>query len=174
MAAARAAFLDRDGTLVRDVGYARDPGQLELLPGVREAVGRIKSRGFLVVVVTNQSGIGRGYLSEEQYSLQIRRLAELLGPGAAPDAHYYCPHHPIEAIPPYRVDCDCRKPKPGLFLRAIQQFGIDPRSSFAIGDGERDLLAAQAAGIVATARLDPADPAGFAHAVEEAMGRIPA
>ena len=122
----RAAFLDRDGTLVRDVGYARRPDDLALLGGVRDSLAKLRSGGFLLIVITNQSGIGRGFLREDEYPLQIERLAELLGSEARPDAHYYCPHHPTEALGAYRIECDCRKPKPGLFLRAIAEHGIDP------------------------------------------------
>src|SRR5262245_14179988 len=101
-----AAFLDRDGTLVRDVGYARRPGDLALLDGVRDALAVLRRDGFLLIVVTNQSGIGRGFLREADYPLQIARLGELLGSSARPDAHYYCPHHPTEALGAYRIDCD--------------------------------------------------------------------
>jgi D-glycero-D-manno-heptose 1,7-bisphosphate phosphatase len=165
-----AAFLDRDGTLVRDVGYARQPEELELLPGVRESLAELRRSGFLLVVVTNQSGIGRGYLREEDYALQIARLSELLGSQARPDAHYYCPHHPTEALGAYRIDCDCRKPKPGLFLRAIAEHGIDPNDSIAIGDQERDATAARAAGVGAVATIGESGGT-FSGAVQAALRR---
>ncbi|MFN0204998.1 MAG: D-glycero-alpha-D-manno-heptose-1,7-bisphosphate 7-phosphatase [Planctomycetota bacterium] len=169
----KAAFLDRDGTVVIDAGYARKPEELVLLPGVRDAVTRLKASGFLIIIITNQSGIGRGYLTEESYQLQIAKLAELLGPAAAPDGHYYCPHHPTEARAPYNIDCNCRKPKPGLFLRAITDFNIDVQHSFAIGDTDRDLIAARAAGIHITEKMDPSANDGFHSAVEAALKRIP-
>lgn len=167
--ARKAAFLDRDGTLVRDVGYARSPDQLELLAGVREGLERLRRAGFLLVVVTNQSGIGRGSLTEEDYALQRARLDELLGEAARPDAHYYCPHHPTEAHGPYRVDCDCRKPKPGLFRRAIAELRIDPGASLAIGDSARDAEAARAAGVRAVVSLGSDGEPGFGAAVDAAL-----
>jgi D-glycero-D-manno-heptose 1,7-bisphosphate phosphatase len=142
-----AAFLDRDGTIVEDVGYARAPEQLTLLPGAREALARLRREGFVLVVVTNQSGIGRGYLTEADFAKQVERLGRLLGPEAAPDAHYHCPHHPTEAHGAYRVECDCRKPKPGLYIRAARELGLDPAASLSIGDAERDARAAAAAGV---------------------------
>jgi D-glycero-D-manno-heptose 1,7-bisphosphate phosphatase len=167
----RAAFLDRDGTLVRDVGYARRPDDLALLGGVRDSLAKLRSGGFLLIVITNQSGIGRGFLREDEYPLQIERLAELLGSEARPDAHYYCPHHPTEALGAYRIECDCRKPKPGLFLRAIAEHGIDPALSLAIGDHPRDAEAARGAGVAAVATLGTDFPT-FAAAVAGAKRQL--
>jgi D-glycero-D-manno-heptose 1,7-bisphosphate phosphatase len=167
-----AAFLDRDGTLVEDVGYARRPDDLVLLPGAREALARLRSAGFLLVVVTNQSGIGRGLLDERAYEEQRLRLAALLGPAAAPDAHYACPHHPTQALPPYRVDCDCRKPKPGLFERAIRELRIDPARSLAIGDQDRDVEAARRAGVAVAMRLGETGGRDLPEAVETALSRL--
>jgi len=164
-----AAFLDRDGTLVRDVGYARTPEQIELLPGVREGLARLRAAGFVLVVATNQSGIGRGFLDEAAYALQVERLGALLGDASKPDAHYFCPHHPTEALGRYRVECDCRKPKPGMFLRAIAELGLDPERSIAIGDAARDAEAARAAGVATVVRLGEPDAEDFARAVETAL-----
>ena len=166
-----AAFLDRDGTLVRDVGYARAPEQLELLPGVREGLARLRAAGFVLVVATNQSGIGRGLLDESAYAKQVARLDELLGVASRPDAHYFCPHHPTEAQGRYRVDCECRKPKPGLFLRAIAELGVDPARSIAIGDSARDVEAARAAGVTNVVQLGERGAEDFGRAVERALSR---
>ena len=171
MAARGAAFLDRDGTLVRDVGYARTADELELLPGVREGCAKLREAGLALVVVTNQSGIGRGYLDEAAYDRQRARLDELLG-AAAPDAHYFCPHHPTEAQGAYRIDCDCRKPKPGLFLRAIREHGLDPARSLAIGDHPRDLEAARAAGIRVAVRVGVPGAETFDRAARLALGEL--
>ncbi len=161
-----AAFLDRDGTLVRDVGYAKSPDQLELLPGVAEGLARLRRAGFVLVVATNQSGIARGLLTEEDYAAQRKRLDALLGPGARPDAHYHCPHAPVDdtAVPPEA--CSCRKPRPGLFLRAIEELSLDPSRSVAFGDRARDSAAARAAGVGRVIELGSEAAAGFAAAVD--------
>lgn len=129
----KAVFLDRDGTLVRDVHFCRRVEDLHLLPGVPRAVRLLNEEGFRVVVITNQSGIGRGYLTRETLAAIHRKLGEELARrGAAVDAIYYCPHHPEEG-------CECRKPRPGLFLTAIRELGVDPAASYVVGDRERDL-----------------------------------
>lgn len=163
------AFLDRDGTLVADVGYARTPEQLTLLPGVREGLARLRREGFVLIVVTNQSGIGRGYLTEAAFEAQVERLRELLGPDATFDAHYACPHHPTEALGAYRRECDCRKPKPGLFTRALTELALDPSRSLSIGDSPRDAAAAAAAGIRARVTLGNDGARTFTEAVELAL-----
>lgn len=164
-----AAFLDRDGTLVRDVGYARSADQLELLPGVRDGLARLRAAGFALVVVTNQSGIGRGLLDEAAFAEQRARLDALLGPGSRPDAHYHCPHHPTEAAGAYRIECECRKPKPGMLLRAAAELGLDPARSIAIGDADRDLEAARAAGVAVAVRVGARGAETFALAVASAL-----
>jgi D-glycero-D-manno-heptose 1,7-bisphosphate phosphatase len=168
----KAAFLDRDGTIVADVGYARTPDQLTLLPGAREALARLRREGFVLVVVTNQSGIGRGYLTEADYALQVARLDSLLGPDAAPDAHYYCPHHPTEAAPPYRIDCECRKPKPGLYLRAARELDLDLAQSLGIGDSARDAEASSAAGVKARVTLGKDGVKTLENAVDRALALL--
>ncbi|MBL8694623.1 MAG: HAD family hydrolase [Planctomycetes bacterium] len=148
-----AAFLDRDGTVVEDVHYARNIEQIRLLPGAVQVLSDLRRRGFVLVIVTNQSGIGRGLLTESDFRAQTEHLARLLGPAAAPDATYYCPHHPTEALPPYQVVCRCRKPSPGLIERATAELGLDPARSLAIGDKERDVECARAAGVRACVRM---------------------
>lgn len=147
----KCVFLDRDGTLNRYVGFLTDIDQLELLPGAAEAVRRINESGYLAILVTNQPVIARGEVTEAQLRQIHNKLETLLGAeGAYLDAIYYCPHHPHKGfageIPALKIDCDCRKPKPGLLLRAAADFHIDLGSSYMVGDRESDMLAGQAAG----------------------------
>jgi D-glycero-D-manno-heptose 1,7-bisphosphate phosphatase len=143
-----AAFLDRDGVINLDRGYVWSPDQFEWTPGAIQAIRRLNEAGYLVIVVTNQSGVARGLYTEDA----VRALSswvdeELARHGAHIDGWYYCPHHSEFGEPPYKVDCDCRKPKPGMLLQAIQEHSIDPQRSFLIGDQERDLEAARQAGV---------------------------
>lgn len=143
-----AAFLDRDGVLNRDTGYVYRTEDFEWLPGAREAIKNLNDAGFLVIVVTNQAGIARGLYSEEDMERLHRWInAELERDGAHIDAFYYCPHHPTEGRGDYRRVCDCRKPAPGLLLRAMREWPIEPATSFFIGDKEIDMQAAAAAGV---------------------------
>ena len=147
----KAIFLDRDGTLNEYVGFLRSPEELRLLPGVSEAVRRINESGYLAVVVTNQPVIARGEVTVEQLRTIHNKLETLLGQdGAFVDAIYYCPHHPHKGyegeIPELKIDCDCRKPKPGMLLQAAKDLNIDLSQSFVVGDGQNDILAGQAAG----------------------------
>jgi D-glycero-D-manno-heptose 1,7-bisphosphate phosphatase len=142
-----AVFLDRDGTLVREVDYLRDPDDLELLPGAARASRLLAEHGFALVVLTNQSGIARGLLDEAILARVHARLREMLAAEGVSLARIdSCPHHPTEGEPPWRTDCDCRKPRPGMFLRAIAALGIDPGASWSVGDGARDLEAGARAG----------------------------
>lgn len=142
-----AVFLDRDGTLVRDPGFLRTPDQVELLPGAAGALHRLGEAGFALVVVTNQSGVARGFLDEPALERIHERLRTLLAAeGARVDGVFYCPHHPTEGKPPYRTACECRKPAPGLLLRAAKDLGLDLERSYGMGDRDRDVEAAVAAG----------------------------
>ncbi len=133
-----AVFLDRDGTLIEDRHYLRDPDQVHLLPGASEAVRRLNEAAIPAVVVTNQSGIARGLLTEADYAATVRRLDELLAAaGARLDGHYHCPHLPDVSGP-----CDCRKPGPLLYERAARDLDLDLAASWWVGDRERDLGAA--------------------------------
>jgi D-glycero-D-manno-heptose 1,7-bisphosphate phosphatase len=142
-AAGRAAvFLDRDGTIIEDVGYLGDPEQVRLLPRAAEAIGRLNGAGLLAVVVTNQSGIARGRFDEAAYQSTRHRLDRLLGErGARLDAQYHCPHHPEVTGP-----CDCRKPGLQLYRRAADELGIDLTASWWVGDRLRDVQPAAALG----------------------------
>jgi histidinol-phosphate phosphatase family protein len=136
----RAVFLDRDGTLIEDVGYPRDPDRVRLLPGVADSLRELEAHGFVLVVVTNQSGIGRGLLTPAEAEAVTARFEDCLGKqGARIHASYCCPHAP-------EVQCDCRKPSPGMLLQAAQDLGIDLKQSFLIGDKLSDIEAGRRAG----------------------------
>ena len=144
----RALFLDRDGTINREVDYLARVRDLELLPGVAEAIARAGAAGWLVVVDTNQSGIARGMLTEADLGAIHLALDDLLASaGATVDRYEFCPHHPEVGEEPYRADCACRKPKPGMLLTAAAALDIDLERSAAVGDSIRDLDAARAAGV---------------------------
>lgn len=137
-----AVFLDRDGTLVEDPGFLSRPEQVHLLPGAAEAVRAINDAGRLAVVVTNQSGIARGLLTEDEYSRTAERLAELLAAaGARLDGQYHCPH-----LPEITGPCECRKPGTLLYRRAAEELAIDLSRSWWIGDAARDVLPARELG----------------------------
>lgn len=145
----RAVFLDRDGTLIRETHYLSDPSRLALLPGAGQAVAKLKAAGFSVVVVTNQSGIARGFSTEEGLRAIHEKLGRLLARhGACLDGVYACPHHPDGTVEAYRKRCLCRKPGTGLFLQARDDLGIQLDGSYHIGDKRADLEAAARAGLV--------------------------
>lgn len=145
---ARAVFLDRDGTLVDELGFLRSPADLRLLPGAAEGVRLFNRAGWKVVVVTNQSGIARGLLDEPTLAAIHARLeAELARGGAHVDAILHCPHHPEEGAPPFRRACACRKPAPGMLVAAAERLGLDLAASWTIGDSRRDLEAGRRAGL---------------------------
>ena len=137
-----AVFLHRDGTIIRDANYVRDPADVELLPRAAGAIRRLNERGIAVVVVTNQSGIARGYLDDADYRRVEARGAELgAAAGGRIDATYMCPHHPD-----ITGACDCRKPGLGLYRRAIAELGLDPARSLFVGDRWRDVVPGRALG----------------------------
>ena len=146
--AVRAAFVDRDGVIIEDRAYAYRSEDCVLLPGAARALRALQSAGYLLVVVTNQSGIARGLYTEADYHVFTAQLrALLLAEGVRLDDIRYCPHLPDAAVPAYRRDCDCRKPHPGMVLRSIAALGIDPAASLLIGDRATDLAAGRAAGV---------------------------
>lgn len=147
----KAIFLDRDGTINKYVGFLRDIDQFELLPGVAEAVKMINESGYLAIVITNQPVIARGEVTKDQLEEIHNKMETLLGAeGAYLDAIYYCPHHPHKGYegeaPELKIECDCRKPKPGMLLKAAKDFNIDLSQSWMVGDGENDIKAGKAAG----------------------------
>jgi histidinol-phosphate phosphatase family protein len=150
-------FLDRDGTLIHDPGYLKDPQRVRLLPGVGKALAHLQRRGFYLVLVSNQSGIGRGLITEGQ-ALQVHRqvLASLRQYGVRLHATYYCRHQPAEG-------CPCRKPMPGMLLRAAVEHGIELSRAFMIGDKPSDIEAGRRAGcrtilLTTTSEPDLGDP----------------
>lgn len=142
-----AAFLDRDGTINEDAGYIDRLERFALYPFAIDAVSLLRRAGYLVVILTNQGGVAQGIHTEETVAELAAYVAERARQGGTQiDGHYYCPHMPDAPLPQYRLDCDCRKPKPGLALRAAQDLDIDLTRSVVIGDRWRDLAVAQAIG----------------------------
>lgn len=143
----RAVFLDRDGTICEEVGYLDSVERMRLIPRAAEAVRRINARGFKTIVVTNQSGVARGYFTEERLqTLHEELIRQLKEDGAHLDAIYYCPHHPEGETSPYRMICDCRKPATGLLRKAAEELDVDLNASFLIGDHYSDVECAHRAG----------------------------
>ena len=143
----RAVFLDRDGTINVEKNYLYRIADFEFLPGAVAAIHRLKEAGFLVFVVTNQSGVARGYYSLEDVEMLHSHLQEeLRRQGTAIDAFYICPHHPEQGLGPWRRQCDCRKGAPGMLLQAAAEFGVDLARSFMVGDKEADIEAGRRAG----------------------------
>ncbi len=144
----RAVFLDRDGTVSEEVGYVNHVGRFRLIPRAAQGIRRINESDYLAVLVTNQAGVARGYFKESLVIAVHERLEELLAEnGAHLDGIYYCPHHPTAGEPPYRQDCDCRKPKPGMVLAAQRDLNIDVAQSFMVGDKHSDITFAQSVGM---------------------------
>lgn len=147
----KAVFLDRDGTINKYVGFLRDIDQFTLLPGSAEAVRKINASGYLAIVATNQPVIARGEVTDGQLREIHNKMETLLGTdGAYLDRIYYCPHHPHSGypgeIPSLKIDCSCRKPKPGMLFQAAKEYNIDLNQSWMVGDGEHDIAAGKAAG----------------------------
>jgi len=142
-----AVFLDKDGTLIEDVPYCVDPHKLRLLPGALEGLGRLQIAGYQLLVVSNQSGVAHGYFAEAALAAVEARLRALLGAaGIELAGFYYCPHHPAGRVKQYALDCDCRKPAPGLLLRAARELGLELARSWMIGDILHDVEAGHRAG----------------------------
>lgn len=135
----KAIFLDRDGTINRDLHYLCHKEDFIFLPGVIKAMRSMQQAGYLLIVISNQSGIARGYYTEQDYTMLTNWMNyQLLLQQVVVDRQYYCPHHPQAIIEQYRLNCDCRKPGLGLFRKAISDFDIDLSQSYAIGDRLRD------------------------------------
>ena len=147
----RSVFLDRDGTINKYKGFITDPSQMELLPGVAEAIKKINDIGYLAIVITNQPVIARGDCTLEELEQIHLKMETLLGEqGAYLDDIFFCPHHPDKGFEgereEYKIECSCRKPKPGMLLQAAQKYNIDLKSSYMIGDSLADVQAGNAAG----------------------------
>ncbi len=165
-------LVDRDGTLIREVGYLRRVEQIEILPGVPEAIRLLHRNGFKVAVVTNQSAVARGFITEGELREIHRELArQLADHGAFVDGIYYCPHHPTEGVDPYRIACDCRKPNVGMARRAVAELSLDIGRSYVVGDQATDMEMASrigAKGILLAVAPDRNRPGGAARDLWEA------
>jgi D-glycero-D-manno-heptose 1,7-bisphosphate phosphatase len=140
-------FLDRDGVIIEEVHYLTRIEQVRLIPGAAEAIRRLNQAGVPVVVVTNQSGVAQGLFPEQRVAEVHAEIDRLLAcEDARVDCYYYCPHHPGTGVEPYRRECDCRKPRPGMLVTAGRDLGLDLSASWLVGDKISDLEAATAAG----------------------------
>lgn len=170
----KAIFLDRDGTINQYVGFLRNIADFELLDGVSEAIKKINQSGYLAIVVTNQPVIARGEVTWEELHEIHKKMETLLGKdGAYIDGLYICPHHPDKGFegerPEYKVDCDCRKPKPGLLLQAARDFNIDLSQSYMIGDSNRDVEAGRKAGCKESIMIETNKKGGLLEVVEKIL-----
>lgn len=142
-----AVFLDRDGTINVEKDYLYKVEDFEFIAGAPLAIKRLKEAGFLVIVVSNQSGIGRGYFDEQAVEMLHRHVqSELASYGTSIDAFYFCPHHPDKGLGKYKIACECRKGEPGMLLQAAKEHNIDLQKSFMVGDKIADIKAGQRAG----------------------------
>ena len=143
----KAVFLDRDGTIIEDIGYLSDICQIRILPGAVEAIRSLNDNGFKVIIVTNQAGVARGYFTEFRANEINEKLLQLLaGQGSIVEKIYYCPHHIDGIVEKYKKECNCRKPNPGMILQAAKELDIDINNSFMIGDKSSDSEAGRRAG----------------------------
>lgn len=171
----KAIFLDRDGTINKYVGFLRNIDDFELIEGVAEAIKFINQSGYLAIVVTNQPVIARGEVTWEELNEIHKKMATLLGKeGAYVDGIYICPHHPDKGFegerPEYKIDCDCRKPKPGLLLQAAKDFNIDLSGSYMIGDSHRDVEAGENAGVKKSIKVEENLENSLLEKVEQIIG----
>ena len=144
-----AVFLDRDGTIIEEVGYIDSPDKVQLIAGADQAIKSFRNAGFKIIVVSNQSGVAHGYFDENTVLLINNRVAESLAlNGAIIDAFYFCPHHPDIGDLDYRKDCECRKPKPGMLLQAVEEHEIDLSKSIMIGDKYTDVKAGKSLNLI--------------------------
>jgi D-glycero-D-manno-heptose 1,7-bisphosphate phosphatase len=143
----KAIFLDKDGTLIPDIPYNVDPALITLQPDAIDGLQRLKDEGFIFIIISNQAGVARGKFAEHSLHAVEQRLQELLAAVNIPlSGFYYCPHHPDGSVAGYSIDCDCRKPKPGMILKAANEHGIDLSASWMIGDILNDVEAGNSAG----------------------------
>ena len=144
----KAFFLDRDGVIIKDYGYVYQREDLEFIEGCFEALQYIQSLSYKLIIITNQSGIARGYFSENQFhefDFYMKKL--LISRGIKIEETFYCPHHPQGKIEKYRKNCNCRKPKSGMLEQAILKYNVDKKKSYLIGDSRRDIIAGEFIGI---------------------------
>lgn len=144
----KAIFLDRDGTIIEDQGYISSPEQIKFLPGSVEAIKMLKDAGYKIIIISNQSGVARGLLTEDMLQTIDKIIHRtILNGGGNIDGSYYCPHHPEHGVYPYKQACECRKPHIGLIKRATREHDIDLNGSFMVGDHSNDVETAKRAGI---------------------------
>ncbi len=156
MTGRRGLILDRDGVINVDITFLYRIEDVVFVDGILDLVRAAKAADYAVVVATNQSGIGRGYFSMAQFDTLMTWVGEQFAAhGGAIDRVYVCPHHPTEALGEYRRECECRKPKPGMFLQAIAEFDLDPAQCWTIGDNWRDVDAGANAGVANRVLIDP-------------------
>lgn len=168
MSGRRAAFIDRDGVLNEDHGYVCRAEDFHWLPGAVQALQELQRAGYALVVVTNQSGIGRGlYTAADMDTLHHHMRAQLQHHGVTVDGIYACPHHPDAALPAYRLACHCRKPQPGMVLQAARELGLDLAASCLFGDKPSDIEAGRSAGVGRSWLVH--GPDGLARAVDELL-----
>lgn len=143
----KAIFIDKDGTLIEDIPYNVDPARIRFADGATDGLRKLKDRGYLLIMVSNQSGIAHGYFAEDALQKLKDELQRILTVSGIPfDAFFFCPHHPDGKVKAYSRICECRKPKPGMLLNAAQRFDIDPAASWMIGDILNDVEAGNQAG----------------------------
>jgi D-glycero-D-manno-heptose 1,7-bisphosphate phosphatase len=144
----KCVFLDRDGVLIEDTGYLKNPSDIVIMPGSIEAMAALKSNGFLLIIVTNQAGIAKGFFTMDDLAAVNSRLIKIYEDnGIAIDDLYFCPHHEKGTAEPYNIKCSCRKPEPGMVLRGVEKFNIDTGKSFMVGDKDSDILLARNSGL---------------------------
>ncbi len=144
----KCVFLDRDGVLIKDVGYLKDPADIIVLPDVASSLKRLKNAGFVLIIITNQAGIAKGFFTEEDLKNVNNILLNIFkSDGLIIDDLYYCPHHKDGTVEHYTIACDCRKPNTGMVLKGVGKFNIDLKKSFMVGDKDSDMLLAKNSGI---------------------------
>jgi len=143
----KCVFLDRDDTVIQDISYLSEPDEVKILDFAVEGMKLLKEHGFLLVIITNQSGIARGYFTERDLAAIHKKMRALLRKGGADyDDLFYCPHHVDGVVKPFNIDCDCRKPKPGMLKKAQKKHNIDFSRSFLVGDMQSDIEAGRGVG----------------------------
>jgi D-glycero-D-manno-heptose 1,7-bisphosphate phosphatase len=143
----KAIFIDKDGTLIHDIPYNVDASLVQFIPGALEGLTELKKQGYMIILVSNQSGVARGYFTENALESLITKMQEMMRLSEIEiDAFYFCPHHPDGVVHKYAISCDCRKPKPGMLLQAADKYNIDLSQSWMIGDILNDVEAGNAAG----------------------------
>lgn len=154
-----AVFIDRDGVLNVDHGYVYEVDDFEFIEGAIEACQQIKQKGYLLILVTNQSGIGRGYYTEAEFHNLTEWMDwSLADRGVDLDGIYYCPHHPDAVVAEFKQVCDCRKPRPGMLLTAAKELKVDMSRSYFVGDKTADIMAGKAAGVATNVLVETGKP----------------